>query len=125
VDLNLRRLEKLPAGIFSELTGGSLHVAALEHAYESEPKLPDGVYICRRGVHHLPGHPDLETFEITGVEGHTGILFHRGNWQTDSDGCLLLGLRREGLMVVGSHLAFTEFMKLQKGVDEFKLTVQS
>lgn len=99
-----------------------------EHAYDGVPKVPNGTYTCQRGWHQLHTGPRFETFEITGVEGHQGILFHVGNWpQIDSDGCLLCGnaiaQSAQGPMVTGSRGTFDRFMAAQEGVDSFELTV--
>jgi hypothetical protein len=67
------------------------------------------------------------TFEITGVPGHTGILFHMGNYNQDSDGCVLLGESTvpdpDPTMITSSVLTFNQFMGSQTGVDTFQLTV--
>lgn len=107
----------------------------LDHAYpvgignDPEPKLYDGVFTCVRGPHRLHGMTeDFETFEITGVKGHTDILFHWGNWNKNSDGCVLTGralIKGDPWMVTDSRDTFAEFMKLQEGVDSFQLTVRS
>jgi hypothetical protein len=66
---------------------------------------------------------DFETFEILGVPGHTGILFHWGNWNKDSDGCLCLGMVRSGNAVLRSREAFANFMHMLEGVNECTLVV--
>jgi len=89
-----------PDGIFGELvdSDGNIIAQTLEHAYGNDadgwiPKIIDGEYLCVRGMHRLHNKTeDFETFEITGVEGHTNLLFHCGNYDNDSDGCVLLGL---------------------------------
>jgi hypothetical protein len=117
-----------PDGIFGELfTDDGSHVAVtLEHSYGLQPKLPDGEYQCVRGFHQLQGmHHTFETFEITGVPGHSGILFHTGNFNKDSSGCVLLGLS-SGMnppMIYSSREAFAGFMKRQVGLSQFTLTV--
>lgn len=109
------------------------------HAYQQDdgtwaPKTPPGAYTGVRGTHRImngPGHtlgPEFETFEITGVVGHSGVLFHKGNWpQTDSDGCFLTGIQLGPLngspAVLESGVAFDKFMALQAGADTFNLTV--
>ena len=121
----LNRISKSPEGIFSLLIdeqGNTYHCA--EHAYNSLPKIPDGEFICIRGQHQLHDGP-IETFEITGVEGHTGILFHYGNNpQIDSDGCVLLGTSQEGNTVINSRIAFKAFMTTLDGIDSFQLSVK-
>lgn len=131
--LTLTRKEFREDGIFSELTdeNGKLIAHTLEHSYDMKPKLYDGEFTCARGMHRLEGMThDFETFEITGVSGHTDILFHTGNTNDDSAGCVLLGSavyqdstgRQE---VINSKATFNEFLNLLQGIDSFQLVVQS
>lgn len=132
MDLKLVRISESNDGVFSDLkdlTGKTLWLTA-EHAYDGKAKLINGVYKCVRGIHKLHNNVPFEAFEITGVEGHTGILFHVGNWpQIDSNGCVLLGEGQapssKGPMVTASKQAFAEFMAKQAGLDSFTLTVIS
>lgn len=114
-------------GIFGTLRAEGISFQTLERAYPIpggfRPKLPTGEYQCVRGMHRLTRGEPFETFEIIGVKGHWGILFHVGNYNQDSSGCVLLGLRREGNAITGSRLAFFDFMNYLKGVDQFTLTV--
>jgi hypothetical protein len=122
----LRRTEYSPDGIFGNIEdeSGKILFASLEHSFECQAKLPVGTYTCVRGDHRLESMTkDFETFEITNVPGHSGILFHQGNSEKDSSGCVLLGLRRDGPVILGSKLAFTQFMKLQNDCAEFTLIV--
>jgi len=106
----------------------------LGHAYESNlrtylPKVMPGVYKCVRGIHHLgPKALKIETFEITGIVGHSGLLFHPGNWNKDSEGCTLLGQyvvgSRYGRMVGNSQATFKLFMQHFANINEFQLEVQ-
>lgn len=128
--LTLVRSDKRPDGIVSKLYDDdqSLLAVTLEHSYDGEPKLPNGSYSCVRGVHQLSHGPAFETFEVMGVPHHTGILFHVGNYQADSDGCILLGRTStesaRGYMVTTSALTFARFMDLLDGIEEFTLRVQ-
>ncbi len=138
--MNLRstRIKYASTGIFSLLEpyDESFTFYVAEHAYVMAPpvsyheyylpKLPLGLYKCVRGIHRLEGHEEsFETFEVTGVPEHTGILFHTGNNpQTDSNGCLLLGLEKDGdKLVMHSRIAFEKFMEKQAGCNEFMLEV--
>ena len=136
MDMVLNRSMCGASGLFSYLedeSGNQIAVTA-EHAYQGSdgtwaPKVPDGKYLCQRGVHQLSVGLPFETFEVTQVPGHTGILFHKGNLpEVDSEGCLLLGTAFGELTgieaVLGSADAFNKFMELQNGVDQFWLTVQ-
>lgn len=137
MNLTLKRLEYLHDGIFGHILddNGNKLFSTLEHAYDSGngtgsyvPKIPNGSYTCVRGRHQLEHSPSpFTTFEITGVPNHTKILLHPGDYNKDSDGCVLLGLddiENNGQhMLISSRVAFQEFMELQANVNEFVLTV--
>lgn len=136
MDMTLRRMKSGKDGIFSELLkdDNSIFCQTLEHAYPNPdgsvfvPKIYNGLFICQKGRHKLDRGPFFETFEITGVAGHTGLLFHVGNFNSDSDGCVLLGLgsitgKGSLTMLTDSKDAFNAFMVLQGGSDRFHLTV--
>lgn len=135
--LSLSRFQKQREGIASLLedASGKTVSVTLEHAYPDgsggwEPKIPNGTFTCVRGKHRLDSMPVgefFETFMITGVPGHTNLLFHWGNWEKDSDGCVLTGAALTespgGLMVTNSKATFKKIMGLLEGVDQFTLTV--
>ena len=129
--LTLKRVAARPDGIFySLLIDGEKIADALTHSYEHDgawiPKTPDGNYLCKRGTHQLHGGLPFETFEIMGVPGHQGILFHAGNWNRDSEGCYLLGeLNTHGPAwdVENSRATFKLFMAMTAGEDNIPLTV--
>lgn len=135
MNLTLKNTDLLHDGIFGQLLDekGSLLCYTLQHAYDAglgngtyAPKVGSGTYRCVRGLHRLASMVNqFETFEITGVKGHTNILFHQGNHQDDSEGCVLLGrdLDLEHSAIWNSHVAFSKFMELQKDINEFTLTV--
>ena len=136
MNLILQRNTYRADGIFSTLTAweGPFTADTLEHAYDDGtggygPKVHPDVYTCVRGLHRLHNMAeDFETFEISGVVGHTDILFHWGNYNRDSEGCVLVGkslsMQGDGTqMITSSRVAFAELMALQEGVDSFQLTV--
>lgn len=127
MNLSLGRVKKCADGIFSKIS--ELELCSIEHAYVQpdgswEPKIPPGTYICIRGIHCLSNGIPFETFEITGVEGHTGLLFHCGNTNAASEGCVCTGGEIVGNMVTHSRIAFAAFMTAQEDVDQFLLFVQ-
>lgn len=135
MNLRVNRTQTRADGIFGELFDENNKVIAytLEHAYLQPDgtyasKTPNGTYTCVKGQHQLHSmtHP-FTTYEITGVTGHSNILFHMGNWNNDSDGCFLLGEAivpsSKGQMVTNSKNVFSEFMTLQNDVDSFQLVV--
>lgn len=104
-----------------EMINGDQHIGYIV-------KLQSGTYSCKRGSHRLHGMThDFETFEVTGVKGHSGILFHWGNYNKDSDGCILLGERRTKFngvtMITDSKATFAKFMAMLDGIDSFELEV--
>jgi hypothetical protein len=132
--MNLKLIRQTFAlyGIEGELFDDKgLHVCfTLEHAYEQpdgsyQPKVPPGIYVCQRGRHRLEGmNNSFETFEITNVPGHTNILFHKGNYNNDSEGCVLVGAALGVGCILESAIAFGSFLQLQEGLESFTLTVQ-
>lgn len=140
MNLTLLRSDFLETGVFGELNpeDESFSLKTLEHAYLNlpnveggtptfTPKIPAGTYTCQRGQHQLYGMAQpFETFEILGVPGHSHVLFHVGNTNGDSEGCILVGLFRSGNQsIMQSKAAFQIFMEAQDGINEFTLTVAS
>ena len=137
MNLRLDRTAYEVDGIFGHLMteDGKFLAMTLEHSYlqpdgSYTPKLSAGVYACVRGSHQLHSmqHPFV-TFEITKVPGHSNILFHAGNFNDDSEGCVLLGelvaKSATGVqMITNSRKTFEKFMELQKDVNEFTLTAK-
>ena len=112
-------------GVFGEiktLSGEHLFVT-LEHVYSFGPKIQDGEYKCVLGTHRLLHGLDFQTYEITGIVGHSKVLFHYGNFNKDSDGCVLIGKEIQGIMITDSRESFSRFMQIQNGLNEFSLIV--
>lgn len=131
--LLLSRYLYCDAGIFGTLGEGMIpSFQTLEHSYSTpvgyQPKIPRGSYECVRGPHRLNGMVDLfETFEVMGVKGHSGLLFHWGNTNADSSGCILLGSiidPPETKSIRLSRNSFSEFMKLMSGINKFELDIK-
>jgi Family of unknown function (DUF5675) len=132
MDLTLTRKRYANWGIISELSdsNGEVLFTTLEHAYCDStgtiyrPKLTLGIHDCILGTHQLDTGGPIQAYEITEVLGHSGILFHIGNYNKDSDGCVLLGTALGQQCITGSKVAFDKFMAMQSG-QNFKLTVIS
>ena len=84
--------------------------------------LKPGSYHCQR--FHGTKWPD--TFEIV-VPGHTAVLFHAGNVEADTQGCVLLGATTGKLKgeraVLNSGETFRNFLKMTEKVNFFTLFV--
>lgn len=137
MDMILVRRSYRDDGIFGLLTDvfGEEVAMTLEHSYPGadeelyRSKIPIGNYVCIRGIHQLHNmEKPFTTFEITNVKGHSNILFHWGNYNQDSDGCVLLGetilgVGRRPQMITNSKVAFQKFMALQSDSLLFNLIV--
>jgi hypothetical protein len=132
MDFTLKRSKPEADGVFGVLldSSGKQIAVTLEHAFLMldgvyEPKVAAGVYTCER---HAPNRLPYTTFELQNVPDFldkpvTGILIHIGNYNADSDGCLMLGSERNGDMIMDSKVTFNNFMALTSSIDSFTLTV--
>lgn len=132
----LSRKTKRPDGIFGEWQderGGLLYLT-LEHSYQQPdgsfaPKIVPGTYTCKR--YESPKH-GYDVFMLTGenADGHFYEV-HVGNYNRNSDGCVLLGKGRgfledgKGWMLQYSQQAFDAFMLSMKEQDLFTLIVEA
>ncbi|OGW44439.1 MAG: hypothetical protein A2Y66_01725 [Nitrospirae bacterium RBG_13_41_22] len=92
---------------------------------DNDPKrfqIPAGKYQCKR----FHGTKWKDTFEII-VPGHTALLFHSGNTEDASLGCILLGMYPDKLRgqraILNSGFTFRNFMNLMNNVQEFDLEI--
>ena len=80
-----------------------------------------GEYVCKR----IDSPKFEDTFAVTNVEGRTHIVFHAGNWESDTRGCVLLGREsNEQDMIMNSRAAFATFMDYLADTDEFVLDIR-
>ena len=81
--------------------------------------IPAGQYYCK------PYSSDKysETWEVTGVEGRSKILFHTGNTDEDSSGCIILGSEVNDNGVLESKKAFQQIKNLIPTGKMFRLTI--
>ena len=121
----LVRLETSPQGALGVLIlDGEIFCCTLQPDAADLKRfyIPAGKYTCKR--FHGTKWPD--TFEII-VQGHTALLFHAGNVEEHSEGCILLGAsfgRLKGnRAVLNSGATFSVFMKKLAGIDRFQLEI--
>lgn len=98
-------------------------------------RIPAGTYLCKRTWYNKGNYA---TFEVTRVPHRSRILFHRGNTEEDTAGCILLGYSvgvlevtdedssepKFKLAVLNSRNAFNAFMDSQDDIDTFWLDVE-
>lgn len=119
--LTLKRTHKREDGIFGVLDiDGKPFAVCLEN---SKLHIPKGEYECFRSYYNAGKY---ETFEIP-VPNRTHILFHKGNVDENSKGCLLVaesfGILNGKVAVISSKEGFGEFMDYLSGENKFKLVI--
>lgn len=115
-------------GVLIDLRDYYPFAVTLERTYDTQynafiTKIPAGVYECFRDRYHRGNY---DTWGIR-VPNHEQIKFHKGNWETDLDGCPAIGEQYEVMAgrqaVAQSHKGFTEFMARTQGFDAFEIEV--
>ena len=126
MSFQIKRIAILNSGAFGVLLHNGVPFAVtLERTYDpgNTVKIGNGFHECHRSRYNKGGY---DTFEIT-VPGHDRILFHKGNTELHSEGCVLVA---ESFAVFGdkpgvalSADGFAEFMKRAADADSFTLDV--
>lgn len=100
-------------------------VFTLENPLRSTPVdslIPAGTY--RLKPYSSPRWPNV--YEVTGVPGRTSILMHHGNFESDTEGCILVGLAagilRDQAAVMQSKQGM-EFLRKMIGTQECDLQI--
>ena len=124
----LKRISLILDGTFGVLLDGNIPFAlTCEREWlDNKPEIsciPTGIYFCKRV--NSPRFGD--TFEVMNVPGRTSILFHSGNTEDDSKGCILVGEEFGSVngktAVLSSKRGFAEFLERLKGQNEFNLRI--
>lgn len=138
--LELKTISIIPDGCFSALLWDNRPFGvAVERTFEAgeaehgkQVVIPAGIVRCTASRYHKGGYP---TFELH-VEGHTRVLFHKGNREEASEACVVVGEQFGGynritkaysahcgptdqVAVLASGSAFDELMSLAAGLSEF------
>ena len=91
---------------------------------DTEVVIPFGSHKCTRSVYHAGG--GYATYEIL-VDGRSRLLFHKGNKESHSAGCILVAEYFHSFKdiegIANSAGGFSEFMGHTNSVDEFMLLV--
>jgi hypothetical protein len=126
--LRLQRVAKHEKGAFGVLVSylGLPFAVTVERTLTGvEPVIPAGSYTCKKTRYIKGGY---DTFEITGVAGHDRLLFHQGNRETDSIGCVIVAEKFEYLngepAVLESSHGFAEFWQLYGDRESFQLEIR-
>jgi len=118
------RVEETSNGIIGVLTIDGLALCFTLQPDKNDRyfQIPPGSYLCKR----FHGKKWKDTFEII-VKGHTALLFHIGNQESSTQGCVLLGKEvgeyNGERSVLSSRQAFSEFMDILKDEDQLNLTI--
>lgn len=140
MELTLKRVLFTDDGTIGVLTCGYSYIClTLEENWRENQKhiscIPEGSYICR--AVNTPKHG--ETFQIMHVPDRDSVLFHSGNTEADTEGCILTGKEfgyiqarddetkttETQLAVLRSKEAFKEFMNVVDGKETFALRIMN
>lgn len=127
--LILRRVSVVPQGAFGVLIDaktGEPFAVSLERTYDSPggpwTKIPPGTWRCVPRWFNKGGY---QTFEIL-IPGHSLILFHKGNVEAHSEGCVLVGERFDPFDTtfgISDGHGLTELLNRFGDMAEFQLLV--
>jgi hypothetical protein len=128
LELTIKRIGEGKYGTFGVILFDDVPFAlTLERPWLDNQKgiscIPSGLYKCKRVDSPKFG----DTFEVEHVPMRTHILFHKGNLDDDSHGCILIGEQYEYLKgdpaILASKKGFNEFKAKLSDVDEFTLYI--
>jgi len=126
--LTLKRVSYISDGTFGVLFDGKIPFClTLEREWKNNEEniscIPTGIYICKRVDSPKFG----DTFEVCDVPGRTHILFHKGNIEDDSHGCIITGEEygeyKGKVAIKSSGKGFTEFLYRTDGLNELTLKI--
>lgn len=137
IEMTIKRVVTGLEGTFGVIMLGNTPFAlTLEREWRNNQKgiscIPAGNYIAQRcrtaPEYSFQDSPKFgDTFVVTEVEGRDKILFHKGNIDEDSHGCILVGEQfgslRDDTAILASKAGFGEFLRILKGYDTFKLSI--
>lgn len=128
--IDLLRVGQSKRGTFGVLRYEQVPFAlTLERPWEDNETyiscIPAGRYTCRRVRSMRFG----DTYEVCNVPGRSHVLFHKGNYISDTQGCILVGEEFSGTwdrpFIASSERGFLEFRKLLNDIPEFELVISN
>lgn len=108
--LKLKRTQHLPTATLGQLTFDDIKTDAIytlenpKRKTDKDSRIPAGTYTCKP----YSGTKYKDVYEVTNVPNRTAILFHWGNTEKDTLGCILLGNK---IGKIGSEPAILESKK--------------
>lgn len=136
--LRLKRIALLPQATLGVLLWHEHPFAlALERPWRGNQRgvscIPAGNYLCLRcrvsPDYDFKDSPNFgDTYQVHNVPGRSQILFHKGNINDDTHGCILVGEQFEPVRghqdaIKASAEGFAEFLRITAGVDQFTLAI--
>lgn len=103
----------------------TLEDAVRKEKINGKTAIPEGVYEVRfiysnRFKKIMP--------YILGIENYSGVLFHAGNTEEDTEGCILLGTNYNENGLLFSRVAFSKFLQLlpsYQSIYDIRLFIES
>lgn len=94
-----------------------------QRATSDDSLIPSGVYVCKpfSGAHYK------DVYEVCDVPGRSAILIHNGNFEKDTLGCILVGLKGGSMSdqpaILDSRQALDK-LKALIGKNDFELEIR-
>lgn len=140
MELTLKRVSMTDDGVIGVLLSGVYPVClTFEEEWKNNAKgissIPAGSYLCQK----FKRPNGLDTYQVMDVPGNrTLILFHPGNTEIDTEGCILpamewgymeaidddTGVKELQLAGLRSGEAFKKFMEVVNGKETFTLHIK-
>ncbi len=117
--LRLKHIEENDHGIFGQLTidENPFNCVTLENHLLY---IPTGTY--KVTLYKSPER-GYKVPLLNDVPGRSFIEIHKGNWEYNSKGCILVGKDRDGFAIDASGDAFEELMTVIKNADDLSITI--
>ena len=115
--LKLTRLETTDYGVFGHLEVDGFDCGTLER---DDKLIPTGVY--KITMYDSPHNRCV--VPLLHVPGREMIEIHVANWETQLEGCIAVGKKRENRGITESRKAFNELMAVLKGAVEWEIEIK-